>query len=604
MIIINCDDIIALRKKKWLEHQDIDLDDELIRAIADKIIADNEEGRLIREEIQENPEKLIEMCFIIVDKNSNSMPFFLNESQRILINIINEGIKEYKEGRRNHLKYLLLKGRQAGQTSFITAYQLAKSITTRNFSGVTIADNGDNTTTIFVDKARYTFSQLPDSLKPQEQYSSKREMVFDKINSKWRCLNAGAKEIGRSKTITFWHGSEGAFYPDLDNLMKALGQALTKDSIQIIETTANGFNGFRTLWIDAVNGDNNWTPIFLEWWRTKEYRLGFESKHREEEFKELIDSGKSDISIKLKWLIEEKNLDYEQAYWYYGKYKDLKDGVMQEYPCTPDEAFLSSGNPIFDNEKVMKRFDYLENLYKTQKPIKGKFVYKYVNEKIIDSSIKFIEDANGYITIYENPLLFYPYVIGGDTAEGGLDYCIGQVLNNRTGKQCATFRARMDTDLYAKQMYCLGRYYNNALIGIEMNFDLHPVKELSRLGYRNQYMREAMDSITGAILNKAGFNTNRATRPIIIGDLIVIVRDSTHLINDTTTLREMLTFIDNQGKAEAIQGEHDDTVLALAIAYNIRSQQRTRLESVEEEEKKLPEMFLEEEEVKGFDEYF
>lgn len=592
---MNCNDIIELRRRKWEENKDIDLDVELINAIADKLVSNTEEGKALREEIQLNPEKLIEMVFTIVNKDSVSMPFFLNESQRILLDIINTGIQEYKEGKRNHLKYLLLKGRQAGQTSFITAYQLAKSITTRNFSGVTIADNGDNTTTIFVDKARYTFSQLPEVLKPQEQYSSKREMVFDKINSKWRCLNAGAKEIGRSKTITFWHGSEGAFYPDLDNLMKALGQALTKDSIQIIETTANGFNGFRTLWVDAINGDNNWTPIFLEWWRTSEYRLEFENKHKEEEFKAFVYSGKSDISNKLKWLIEDKKLEYNQVYWYYSKYKDLKDGVMQEYPCTPDEAFLTSGNPIFDNEKILKRYDYLESFYKKHKYIRGKFVYKYVNEKIIDSSIQFIEDNNGYINIYEKPMMFYPYVIGGDTAEGGEDYCIGQVLNNRTGKQVATFRARMDTDLYAKQMYCLGRYYNNALLGIEMNFDLHPVKELSRLGYRNQYMRETMDSITGAIQNKAGFNTNRATRPIIIGDLVAIVRESIHLINDTTTLKEMLTFIDNEGKPEAIQGEHDDTVLALAIAFNIRTQQRTTLDAPEEEEKSLPSMFLEEE---------
>lgn len=600
---MNCNDIIELRRRNWEENKDIDLDVELINAIADRLVSNTEEGKALREEIQLNPEKLIEMCFTIVNKDSVSMPFFLNESQRILLDIINTGIQEYKEGKRNHLKYLLLKGRQAGQTSFITAYQLAKSITTRNFSGVTIADNGDNTTTIFVDKARYTFSQLPEVLKPQEQYSSKREMVFDKINSKWRCLNAGAKEIGRSKTITFWHGSEGAFYPDLDNLMKALGQALTKDSIQIIETTANGFNGFRTLWVDAVNGDNNWTPIFLEWWRTSEYRLEFENKHKEEEFKEFVYSGSSDIANKLKWLIEDKKLEYSQVYWYYSKYKDLKDGVMQEYPCTPEEAFLTSGNPIFDNSNVLKRYDYLESFYKKHKYIRGKFVYKYVNEKIIDSSIQFIEDNNGYINIYEKPIMFYPYVVGGDTAEGGEDYCIGQVLNNRTGKQVATFRARMDTDLYAKQMYCLGKYYNNALLGIEMNFDLHPVKELSRLGYRNQYMRETMDSITGAIQNKAGFNTNRATRPIIIGDLVAIVRESIHLINDTTTLKEMLTFIDNEGKPEAIQGEHDDTVLALAIAFNIRTQQRTTLDAPEEEEKSLPSMFLEEEDINYYDEF-
>ncbi|MGL5351967.1 MAG: terminase large subunit domain-containing protein [Clostridium sp.] len=602
--MITCLDIINKRKELWESTKDIEEDLKFINMVADTLL--KEKYKNLREEIQQYPELLIEMVFVIVNKEGESMPFFINESQQKLVDIINTGIADYKAGLRNHLKYILLKGRQAGMTSFITAYQLAKSITTKNFSGITIADNGENTTTIFVDKAKYTFSKIPEPLRPVEQYSTKREMVFDKINSKWRCLNAGAKEIGRSKTINFWHGSEGAFYPDLHNLMKALGQALTKDSIQLIETTANGFNQFKTLWNDAVSGDNNWTPLFFEWWQTSEYFLNFENDTREEEFKELVENGQSEIDKKLRWLKHDKGLSYEQIYWYYGKWKDLKDGVMQEYPCTPEEAFLSSGNPIFDNAKVVKRLDFLKELYKKSVPKRGKFIYEYKNERIINSSIKFIQDPNGWLTIYEDKMEYYPYVIGGDTAEGGTDYCIGQVVNNRTNKQVATFRARMDTDLFAKQMYCLGLYYNTALIGIESNFDLHPIKELERLRYPKQYMRESMDNLGGIVNNKAGFNTNKATKPVIIGNLVEIVREETHLINDVKTCEEMLTFIDNDGKYEAVVGEHDDTVMALAIAYEIRKQQRTKLATVEEDEKELPLPFQSNNDNKkyGYEEFF
>ena len=44
-------------------------------------------------------------------------------------------------------------------------------------------------------------------------------------------------------------------------------------------------------------------------------------------------------------------------------------------------------------------------------------------------------------------------------------------------------RHRYDEDTYARQMYCLGRYYNDALLGIETNFSTYPVKLLALMGY-------------------------------------------------------------------------------------------------------------------------
>ena len=130
-------------------------------------------------------------------------------------------------------------------TSFITAYQLACTITHKNFSGFTIADCNDNTHSIFEDKAKFPYGNLPDVLKPSEKYNNRKEMQFDKINSKWRIATA-SKDIGRSKTINFLHGSEAAFWDVLiSDVQSAIGEALTKDSIQIYESTANGYNEFQ-----------------------------------------------------------------------------------------------------------------------------------------------------------------------------------------------------------------------------------------------------------------------------------------------------------------------------------------------------------------------
>jgi phage terminase large subunit len=254
-------------------------------------------------------------------------------------------------------------------------------------------------------------------------------------------------------------------------------------------------------------------------------------------------------------------------------FKDTDPYYYQVY-CLGEWGVL--GKTIFDKQKVSERLSQIRDI----KHLKtGFFVYEYVNEKIVDSSIKWVDDESGYIKIYEDVKKGYPYVIGGDTSGEGSDYFIGQVLNNINGCQVATLRHQFDEDIYAKQVYCLGKHYNNALIGIETNFSTYPVKELTRLGYSRQYVREHEDTFTGSIQKTYGFKTTSLTRPLIIAELVTLVREHIELFNDIATLEEMLTFVRNEkGRPEAQDGAHDDCIMALAITYYVRTQQRYTIE--------------------------
>lgn len=180
-----------------------------------------------------------------------------------------------------------------------------------------------------------------------------------------------------------------------------------------------------------------------------------------------------------------------------------------------------------------------------REPIKrGFFEYDYDGSKI--KNIRWQNDENGFIDIFEEKRTSYPYVISGDTAGEGSDYFIAQVLDNITGKQVAKMRKQFDADEYTRQMYCLGKYYNNALVGIETNFDTYPIKELERLGYDNQYIREKEDTYTGKHKKAFGFRTDRITRPLILSELQALINDHIELINDKDTLEEMLVFIRNE----------------------------------------------------------
>lgn len=572
------DYFIERRKIKWNEDHDIERDKEFRYVIADEII---EKKDLYLKQIKEKPERMIELFFVVVDKEQNTVPFFLNNVQQDFINKLNKAIEDYKNGIIVDISILILKGRQQGFTTLITAYQLASTIMNKNFQGFTVADEGTNTETIFQNKAKYPYNLLPDALKPTEKFNNKRQFLFEKLNSSWE-VDTATENMGRSRTINFLHGSECAFWKHgIASTQAGIGEALTKNCIKIYESTANGFNDFEKMWSSGRH-----INCFYEWWKTPEYRFNFRDEKQKQKFIEELET-KDWIHERCKWLLEEKKLDLEQIYWYYNKYLNYidKELIKQEYPCSPQEAFLSTGACYFNKEKIIERLRTITKPLKT-----GYFIFMEKTERndwgeeyIVITDIKWVDDPNGYIQIYEEPLDRFPYVLGGDTAGEGSDFFTAQVINNITGKQVAKLKKQYDEVEYAKQIYCLGKYYNDALIGVETNYGTYTIIKLEELKYPKLYIREKEDDYTNKLEKKYGFKTTVITRPLILAELQRIVLEEIEKIVDEDTLKEMLKFIKNDnGRAEAEVGEHDDLVMALAITYYIRTQQTFTLLSVEE----------------------
>ena len=585
---ITIQDIIDKRKRRWEERHDIEFDKGLVRASVVKIL----QTPSLRDEIVARPYLLIPIAFYIVDKNRNTVPFFFNEVQEDFINKL--------ETLGTNKPFFILKGRQQGFTSVITAIQLSFAIVRKNFSGFTMADRTDNTMAIFNDKARVVYDRLPEELKPSEKFNSRNEMFFDKLNSSWRIATA-TDQVGRSRTLNFVHFSEVAFYEcNLSDLQAGIGEAITAGAIQVYETTANGFNQAKDLW-DSESCHN----LFYEWWRSPEYRS------TEYEYLETQDPW----LIERKKVLEEKGCDKEQITWYCKKYDSYldKNTIKQEYPITPTEAFVSSGDCVFDKETINNQIARCASL---QAPRRGYFTYKKeaipipnsegvmvdVEWKIKD--IEFVESRDGYIFLHEEPRVKVkdgeithkaPYSLGGDTAGTGKDYFTGKVICNLDDKTVATLHKQyIDEDLYAEQMYCLGKYYHDALIGIEINYSRQPTRILQKkYNYPNLYMRERLDGASDRSVMDYGFETTSRTKPIIIGELVELMRNNPYIEEDIPTLKEMTTFVKKEnGKLEAIDGCHDDLVMAKAIAHFIsKKQTRTWIEVIPTDNEFISENF-------------
>lgn len=244
------------------------------------------------------------------------------------------------------------------------------------------------------------------------------------------------------------------------------------------------------------------------------------------------------------------------------------------------------GKTVFDAQKLTARLMEIKH-----KLTVGRF-------ETVNGKVTFIEDVNGFWTIYKRPGNGY-YVIGADVAEGSredeqsqdYDYHSCQVLDNSTLEQMAEYHGNNDDpDQYSEELIKAGYYYNTALINPETNMEGGVVRNLERQHYPKIYVRQHEDDFTHKIIKSYGFKTTETTRRQIVADLIEYVRDHTELINSPGTIDEMLTFIRNKnGRPEAQSGKHDDRVMsyALSLAAALSGQQIRAMFSKEIDRKKL-----------------
>lgn len=529
-------------------------------------------------EVLRDAKKYMEAFLQIKRKDGKIVPLRLNSAQKRLYETICQQEKAGKP-----IRVVILKSRQMGFSTLTEALIYYRTATRKNVSSFIITHKDEATANLFRMSKLY---QEKNPVCPMLKNSNAKELIFENptknarekerkpgLRSRMKCATAGGQGVGRSDTLTNVHASELAFWPgDIAETLAGLMQAVpnTPESLVIIESTANGFNFFKKLWDDAAAGLNDFVPFFAAWYEMEEYRMPY--------YGEELTAEETELKAAF-------GLDDEQIMWRRWCIRNNCGGDLeyfhQEYPATPEEAFIATGAAVFSRAAILLR---LAAVKQEPEPRRGRFAYKEKAEglrHILIWDSAFAEDERGEILVFKEPQAGRPYTIGGDTAGEGSDYFTAQVIDNITGEQMARLRwQNCDEDDYAKQVYCLGMYYNTALIALEVNFSTHPQKVLEYLRYPRLYVREVFDTYTGKLRQSYGFRTDGMTRPVLVAKLVECMRDNIGSIHDRDTLGEALTFIRNEkGRAEAEINEHDDLLLGLGIALMARGQQTMQAEA-------------------------
>lgn len=526
-----------------------------------------------------NPREYIEQLLYIRTKEGDEVRLRLKPAQEKLYAVVREQALAAKP-----VRVIVLKARQMGFSTLISALIFHACATQENRNALIVAHQTDATSNLHQMHRRF-YDRLPELLRPMRSASNAIELRFENptrdvggkaarpgLRSRLRCTTAGGRGIGRSDTLQFLHASEYAFWPDgivsksdtLLGLLQAVPAA--PGTMVFLESTANGFDDFKKRWDDAVAGRSDYVPVFFAWFEDPDYRrpveLGTEWTDEEHELRARF------------------GLDEEQLAWRRWCIANNCGGDLekfhQEYPATPEEAFIASGACWFDTGVVTDRL--AEMAADSRRYRVGKFVYKVVYDEALQHTtledVRFVEAKDGPISIYCEPEERTPYVLGGDTAGEGSDWFGAFVIDNTSCRTVAKLHQICDEAEYARQVFCLGRYFNEALIGLEVNYSTYPTAILEDMGYPRLYVRQRVDSMTHKVRDSFGHLTDRITRPAMLAELKTVFEAHPELFPDEELLREMLAFVkDERGRPAAIAGEHDDLVMSMAITLFIRGQQ-------------------------------
>ena len=365
-------------------------------------------------------------------------------------------------------------------------------------------------------KSKYGYRWLPLWMKergPAQITDHQLKMVFDN-ESAIESLPS-SNDPARGESVYLVIVDEMAFLPNPEEAWASIEPIADVGGRIITLSTANGSgNFFHEMWVGSQTGTNLFTGLFFPW-----------------------SAGARDES----WY--ETNARTTQLWQ-----------LHQEYPRSPEEAFIKSGNPVFDVDSL----DFVEPV----EPTVGDLIYE------LEEPTFFKKGRDGGLSVWEDPETMAVYVIGADVAEGLSygDYSSAHVINAGTDEVVASWHGHVAPDIFGVILAELGWWYNNALIGVENNnHGLTTLKALQKYGYKNIYKQRRQTQARAKATDVLGWRTSSTTKPLMIDELSAVLREQQLYVPCRKTIGELRTFV-RKSNGKMSGSPHDDRVISLAIA--------------------------------------
>ncbi len=532
----------------------------------------------------EPPPKVTLHDLVIQDERGNLVPLTWNPAQRIILEELGIDPDEPCPDISGLCwRKRILKARRTGITTALMALYFLDTYNNNERLTVSMAHNQDSAEGIFEIVHRF-YRFLPREKYKKAARANVREFYWTEQHSRFIVTTANQRNALSGLTVNNLHKSEYAKWEGRVEEIKSLDASLNiaaRWGNIVEETTAFGLNHFYHSWQSSNRDDTPYKSIFLPWFRdprnVADVPSGMALTEQERDNKEVF------------------GLRMEQIAWYREAQREHGDLVSQEYPYSPSEAFLSTGNARFRRPFLQS---YLDHMYPA-----GKYAITYAEDGSIDTNwnpIRIeINSWMGVLTTYRDPDPDHRYIILADTAKGlnpgGIaDFSVAHIWDLEDAEQVGHYRGQMVEQDFATDLYTLGMMYNRALIVVETPGPGEAV--LSYLGTTREGQSQAYPHIyhhrdddvfnqrTGLrTLKEPGWKCTHTSRPEADAKLASMLKDAEDdltgaiLIRDPNTIEELIHYIYvTRDRCEAEAGAHDDEVSCMRMLAMVWGQYTTR----------------------------
>lgn len=474
----------------------------------------------------------INHLYKISTKDSQLIQFKRNRAQRHF-------------AKNKHSRNIILKSRQLGFTTDEAIDSLDDTLFTRNFQSLILSYDQDSSYKIFADKIRLAWNNFP--LAQLYKVDAERADSLRVDFGDGTVSTIQVKTSGRSGTFQRVHISEfGRIckeYPDrAKEIITGTIPAVPISGRIDIESTAEGeFGYFHDMFWEAWGRE----PTSPTQYKAHFYNWTWD----DEEIATVDPSIYKDLPQDFLDYQQKHSLTKKQICYYFLKFLSLNRDfhlLRQEYPTTPEEAFESSGDKLFNLEALEKQITKEGERY-------------------------------GDWTIFEPFHPSHRYAIGADVAEGiGRDSSTAVVYDFSDNVVAATYQSnRIAPDLFAYELKTIAHKFGTCLIAPERNnHGWATLTKLKDIYPEHRIYVEKKPGIDPRETNKFGWHTSISTKPNMLYDLSSAINEGQIKINSRPLLQELKTY--DKQDLNVVRGDeetkHWDLVMALAIAFQMRGE--------------------------------
>jgi hypothetical protein len=551
----------------------------------------------------------------IADKRGRLIPFVLKPAQAELDRLL-----EDQRAAGKPMRAICLKARQVGISTAIQGKLIHRCTQRERYDAVVVAHDRDTGAKLYR-MAETLYANLPEdpTLKPAlGQHRRQRFLHFAGEglwqrgdifpDSHYHVDTAGEFQAGRGGTYRAIHASEVAFWDQINTKLASLTAAVPEDSetLLTLESTANGFNAFKDRWDDAEAGRSDYVAFFWPWWKEDEYSLPFASETEKERFQ--VGDSADPYADEEPDLVAHHGLSLEQLNWRRHYIANQYGGDVrifhQEMPSTPAEAFISTGQKVFDSYRTAQ---LLVRVEKTDPRVRGEGGPKIGDlqigetttmptrtggEIVVPKEALWVPRERGVVNpkppwkfwLSDEELAARPssYVIGVDAAGGEMvthdatDYHAIQVIDHKTRVQVAEYRSRVDIDLLATEVLLAALFFNRAWVAVERTGSYgQPILRIMWRDFHYPYLYRSkkVGTVAERVEQRLGWDTTMRTKPLLIAGMIALMRDEEDGIRSRVLAGEISTYTrTDKGTTEAESGRFDDCLMAYMVAQQIASE--------------------------------